>query len=108
VLVERVLAARRATPGDHALYPKRWLIDATSDLLPADITQRRKLGFTPPMVEWIGALVASRREQILNGYLATNGILRRSFLETAVNDVVNYRQFLYKTIVLETWIAQYA
>jgi asparagine synthase (glutamine-hydrolysing) len=108
ILVERVLAARRANPGDYALYPKRWLIDATADLLPTDITTRRKLGFTPPMVEWIGALVADRREQILNGYLATNGILRRSFLETAVGDVVTYRQFLYKTIVLESWIAHYA
>jgi asparagine synthase (glutamine-hydrolysing) len=107
VLVERVLAARRANPGDYLLYPKKWLIDATGDLLPTDITKRRKRGFTPPMVEWTTALVAERREQILNGYLATNGILKRAFLQRAIDDVVTYRQFLYKTIVLESWIAQY-
>jgi asparagine synthase (glutamine-hydrolysing) len=108
VLVERVLAARRANPGDHALYPKRWLIDATSDLLPEDITKRRKLGFTPPLHEWVGGLVTERGKQLLDGYLVGNNILRPDFIKHALTDVIAHRAFLYKALVLETWISHYA
>lgn len=108
VLVERVLSTRRAHPGDHALYPKRWLIDATSDLLPEDITKRRKQGFTPPMEEWIGGLVSDRGKRLLDGYLVANRILRPDYIKRAMADLRSHRQFLYKTLVLETWISHYA
>jgi asparagine synthase (glutamine-hydrolysing) len=106
-LVERVFALRRARGGDHELAQKAWLVDAMRDQLPADIAERKKLGFTPPTSDWIETVVAAHRERVLDGWLVANDVLSRDYVKRALGDVHANREFLYRALVLETWLAQY-
>lgn len=106
-LIETTLALRKENPGDYLLAPKKWLTDAMSDILPRDIMERKKRGFTPPTGQWITSLIEKNHERILDGYLVKNGILNKNFLEKMMGDPRTYQDFLYKTIVLETWLTHY-
>ena len=106
-LVETTLALRKKHPGDRLLAPKKWLTDAVSDMLPRDIIERKKRGFTPPTGQWITALIAKNHDGILDGYLVQYDILNKDFLEKMLKNPGTYQDFLYKVIVLETWLAHY-
>ncbi|MEK7519661.1 MAG: asparagine synthase (glutamine-hydrolyzing) [Patescibacteria group bacterium] len=106
-LTETVLAARASGATDRFLAPKQWLTDAVRNILPPEIIQRKKRGFTPPTGTWIAHVVEKNRERILDGYLVRNNILNKAFLEQMLGNIKVHRDFLYKTVVLETWLAHY-
>jgi asparagine synthase (glutamine-hydrolysing) len=107
VLIQKTLALRKTHTTDYLLPPKQWLIDAIGSDLPNDIKERRKMGFTPPVATWIGAVVHKHRERITNGYLVRHAIISKPFLERALVNTMAYRDFLYRVLVLETWLMHY-
>ena len=108
VLIQKTLALRKAQKPDHLLPPKQWLIDAIGDDLPLDIKERKKVGFTPPTTSWIHAVVQNNRERITDGYLVRHAILSKPFLERALANTRMHQDFLYRALVLETWLMHYA
>ena len=64
-LIEAVTALRQGGLGDHAWPHKGLLLQALGSRLPAEITERRKQGFTPPVQDWMRALDARWSEQAL-------------------------------------------
>jgi asparagine synthase (glutamine-hydrolysing) len=108
VLIQTALALRKAQNPDRLLPPKQWLIDAIGDDLPPEIKEREKVGFTPPTASWIRAVVEANRERITDGCLARHGIISKPFCELALADIAAHQDFLYRAVVLETWLMQYA
>lgn len=106
-LIDETLALRKTVPGDYLLGYKKWLIEATKDILPREIVERKKRGFTPPTTEWIEELVEKNKEKILGGYLISKNIVNKKYVLSALNDVRANKDFLYKYIVLEEWISSY-
>lgn len=107
VLVKNTIAFHKKTGAQQAKAPKQWLIDAMGDDLPKEITERKKRGFTPPTSLWTREVIQKNHERITSGYLVKNNILSKQFVEAAIKDPKKYQDFLYKTLVLETWIMQY-
>lgn len=75
-LVETVIGLRKTNP-DHACPPKMWLREALKTVVPDWVINRPKRGFTPPLREWHEALFAAHGQQLIDGCLVTEGILRR-------------------------------
>lgn len=107
VLIQKTLALRKIHKTDYLLPPKQWLIAAIEDDLPKDIKTRKKMGFTPPVATWIGAVVQKYRERMTNGYLVRHAIISKPFLERALVNTRIYQDFLYRALVLETWLMHY-
>lgn len=107
VLIQKTLALRKTQKTDYLLPPKQWLVDAIGDDLPKDIKERKKTGFTPPTAAWIRAVVQKNRERITNGYLVRHAIISKPFLERALANTRTHQDFLYRALVLETWLMHY-
>jgi asparagine synthase (glutamine-hydrolysing) len=75
-LVETVIGLHKTYPLERGASPKAWLREATSDLLPDFVLQRRKRGFSPPWREWGRALSLTFGDQLPDGYLVQTGVLR--------------------------------
>jgi asparagine synthase (glutamine-hydrolysing) len=104
-LVETVIGLRKAQ-SDMALPPKAWLKDALQGLIPPEIMERPKRGFTPPVQEWHRTLFESYGKHLVDGYLVRDGILtaeggRRmsegQYPRTAIAPMS------FKSLVLEIW-----
>ncbi|WP_114781605.1 asparagine synthase (glutamine-hydrolyzing) [Botryobacter ruber] len=90
--------------------PKKLLVDAVSDLLPSEIVNRPKMGFTLPWKEWLRTDLRGFCEQKINN-LARRGILSavevhklwQSFLQ--LDPSVTWSRVWY-LIVLENWLEE--
>jgi hypothetical protein len=71
-----VIGLHKTYPLERGASPKAWLREATSDLLPDFVLQRRKRGFSPPWREWGRALSLTFGDQLPDGYLVQTGVLR--------------------------------
>jgi asparagine synthase (glutamine-hydrolysing) len=104
-LVEVVFGLRKCHE-DHLLPPKTWLKSALTDILPAEMLNRPKQGFSPPSLEWIAALIKQRRDSIHQGVLVSTGMIDR---EAAARLLTNFNNggwnwvSAYKLLVFETW-----
>jgi len=72
--VETAVGLRKTRP-DHHLAPKRRLKEAIGDLLPPQVLGRAKRGFTPPMMEWLSAIMKEHGPDLVDGYLVQSGVL---------------------------------
>jgi hypothetical protein len=58
-----------ARVAEETLYlpgrPKRFLIEAFSDVLPSEAYQRPKMGFVMPVHQWLGGAIQDRTERLL-------------------------------------------
>jgi len=94
-------------PDDYQFGYKHWLLEAIGDILPPEITKRPKRGFTPPTTLWITEVVLSNREKLFEGFLVKQGILEKKYILETLHDIRSNSDFLYKPLVLETWISKY-
>ena len=104
-LVEVVYGLRRASP-DHCLPPKTWLKDALRDLLPVELINRPKRGFTPPVAEWLGALTHRYQDSVSDGWLVRSGYLKRGpvleLLRSGLRSTQHWN-LVYKLLTFEAW-----
>jgi asparagine synthase (glutamine-hydrolysing) len=75
-LVETVIGLHKTYPLSRDARPKQWLRDAMSSVVPDFVLNRRKVGFSPPWRQWGHALAVTHGDQLIDGYLVQNGILR--------------------------------
>ena len=75
-LVETVIGLHKTYPVSAGAPPKHWFRQALSGLLPDFVMNRRKVGFSPPWREWGRALAVAYGDELIDGYLVENGILR--------------------------------
>jgi asparagine synthase (glutamine-hydrolysing) len=104
-LIETVIGLRKTTD-DSALPEKAWFKQALQGLVPPEVINRPKRGFTPPVREWHDALFREYGQALEDGYLVKAGVLRREaakklslgpFPGTAVTPMS------FKALVLEIW-----
>ena len=58
--------------------PKAWFKAALKDVLPEVVINRRKRGFSPPVMEWHRALFASYGDSLRDGYLIQHSVLNEA------------------------------
>jgi asparagine synthase (glutamine-hydrolysing) len=75
-LVETVIGLHKTYPLPADAQPKQWLREAVSGLLPDFVLNRRKVGFSPPWRQWGHALAEVYGDQLIDGYLVQNGVIR--------------------------------
>lgn len=107
-LIAVAAAIRRKWP-DHALGHKARFREALVGVLPPEVLNRPKRGFTPPVNEWFRAVVARYGSRLEEGSLVSSGLL----------DPAGVRQMLarssgrsgpdlfmaYKLVLFETWFS---
>jgi len=108
-LVETVIGLKKGHPGEPKLPHKKWFIDAIKDLLPAEVFNRPKRGFTPPTQVWIKEIIMHYQKYLIEGFLVKQNLFDQSkilqFLEKAKDPVALH--FGYKLILLELWGRMY-
>jgi asparagine synthase (glutamine-hydrolysing) len=87
-LVETVIGLHKTYPLRRDARPKAWFRDAMADLLPDFVMQRRKTGFSPPWREWGHALADAFGDELLDGYLVQNGVIRQATAEILRHELV--------------------
>jgi asparagine synthase (glutamine-hydrolysing) len=107
-LIETVIGLRKTNP-DSQLPPKAWLKAAIRDLLPANVIDRPKRGFNPPVMNWHQALFAAHGEALADGYLRQREVItpqaaRQLSLGPFPPDSTTPLSF--KALVLEHWCQQ--
>jgi asparagine synthase (glutamine-hydrolysing) len=107
-LVEVVFGLRKCA-SDHELPPKVWLKSALADLLPQELINRPKRGFTPPILEWVTSLMSSYRNRVEHGSLIQSGYLNhqavKQLLDSIGSSTWNWVS-IYKLLVFEMWYEQ--
>lgn len=104
--VELVMGLRKAYIDDYKLGYKRWFIDAMQGVIPDKTLNRRKRGFSPPFEEWFKAIITHYGELCHNGYLVSNGIMRKNQIIDFIDNSIAGRGdlfFSYKIVLLEIW-----
>jgi asparagine synthase (glutamine-hydrolysing) len=104
-LVETVVGLRKART-DLREPPKAWLRAALEGVLPDWVMNRRKRGFTPPVMEWHKAIFAAHGDSLTDGYLVGADVLnpgaaRRLSEGTFPHEATTPLSF--KALVLEQW-----
>jgi asparagine synthase (glutamine-hydrolysing) len=99
-LVDRITSLRNAGLRDWE-QPHKWLLtEALGETLSAEILNRRKQGFTPPVNEWMQAIADRFRHLLIDGSLAKHGVL-----DPAKLSMIDSRSlfFRYKLVLIECW-----
>ncbi|HBP23438.1 MAG TPA: hypothetical protein DEA08_37380, partial [Planctomycetes bacterium] len=112
-LDDEVLATALALPSKHkvgARLGKRALRAALAPLLPAEVFQRPKRGFSVPLGEWFRGPLRELAEDALLS-LGRRGFLReaavRSVLERHLRGPYDRGDQVYALVALETWCRTY-
>lgn len=103
--VEAVIGLQRTRP-DHGEPPKARLKRAVADVLPAEVLQRRKKGFEPPVRRWVQALMERYGDRLGGGFLVSEGLFRAEpfgALRRFSPVVPKAHMAPYAALVLETW-----
>ena len=104
-LVETVIGLRK-NYNDSSEAPKFWLKEATKDIIPGWVMNRRKRGFEPPIQEWIAGIMKNYGGNLINGKLVNEGILSkgsaRILSENLPRPAMIYPQS-FNALVLEYW-----
>jgi asparagine synthase (glutamine-hydrolysing) len=104
-LVETIIGLRK-TQSDSSLPAKSWLRKAVTDLLPAEVLERPKRGFTPPVRKWHDALFAAYGDSVREGFLIQSGVLSRAAGERLASGPISagaISPLSFKALVLEQW-----
>lgn len=106
-LVETIIGLRK-TESDIRLPAKAWLKEAVRDLLPAEVLQRPKRGFAPPVAQWQAALFAVYGDSLRNGFLTQSGILKEKVVGHLARGSFPEGEpgLAFKALVLEQWCRQ--
>jgi asparagine synthase (glutamine-hydrolysing) len=100
-LVNKVTGMRNAGLADWAQPHKALLVQALQDTLPAEVLERKKQGFTPPVWRWMEGIVGRFRNLVPGGSLVRQGLLEPEQGKACFGryDL----PFLYKLVFLECW-----
>jgi asparagine synthase (glutamine-hydrolysing) len=101
-LVELVTGLRRAGLEDWRKSHKWLMIQAVSDILPAEVLKRKKQGFTPPTHTWQKRISETYQPLLRNGALVETGLVEPDVLEKVLPTVSPF--FCYKLVLLELWV----
>jgi asparagine synthase (glutamine-hydrolysing) len=105
-LVEVIIGHRKSSP-DLFLGSKFWLRKALQGLLPNEVMNRPKSGFTPPTKEWFYQLLVEYGNKLPNGYLENERILApKSAMQLSRGKAINEKEGMpiyYKALCLEMW-----
>ena len=104
-LVETVIGLRK-THTDVDKPPKAWFKAALKGVLPEAVINRRKRGFSPPVMEWHRALFAAYGDSLTDGYLYQCGAMTRESaqrLSTGPFPANSTTPLSFKALVLEQW-----
>jgi asparagine synthase (glutamine-hydrolysing) len=104
-LVETVIGLRK-THTDVSQQPKAWFKAAIKDLLSDDVINRRKRGFSPPVMKWHRALFAAYGELLVDGYLCRHEVLAKEGarqLSSGPFPDGSTTPLSFKALVLEQW-----
>lgn len=107
--VETLLALRYKNP-DHRLSGKFLLKEALKDILPPELIDRKKQGFTPPVGELQDLIFTKYMPLILNGTLLSNKkISSEHFLKLLKKRKRNAVESTYLRLVytLDLWLQQF-
>lgn len=100
-LVNKVTGMRNAGLSDWTQPHKTLLVQALRDTLPAEVLERKKQGFTPPVWRWMEGIVGRFRGLVPSGSLVRQGLLdpQQATMCFSRFDL----PFLYKLVFLECW-----
>lgn len=104
-LIETVIGLRKARP-DHHLAPKKWLREASHDMVPSFVFERTKRGFTPPWRRWYEAIFTRHIDDLRSGTLVSSGILKKGAFDRVrrTTDLLGRPYpLLIHMLVLECW-----
>jgi asparagine synthase (glutamine-hydrolysing) len=105
-LVETVVGLRKAH-SDIDLPPKAWLRAAAATILPADVLNRPKRGFSPPTGEWHARIFAQYGRQLVDGMLVQHDIISAAGARAlSGGDILSHAIIpaSFKALVLEAWL----
>lgn len=109
-LVETVIGLRKTQP-DSQQGPKQWFKAAIADLVPPEVQNRPKRGFTPPGMSWHPALAKAYGQQLVNGYLVETGVLQPESAAQLAEGYLTSKplaSLAFSALVLEVWCRQFA
>jgi asparagine synthase (glutamine-hydrolysing) len=109
-LVETVIGLRKAHT-DVDQPPKAWFKAALKNVLPDDVINRPKRGFSPPLMEWHRALFAAYGDGLADGYLCQHDALtKESAQQLSKGPFPDYSTtpLSFKALVLEQWCRAFA
>ena len=104
-LIETVIGLRKAHT-DVDQPPKAWFKAALKDVLPQDVINRPKRGFSPPVMEWHRSLFAAYGEALADGYLCQSEVLTKESAQHLSNGPFpdySTTPLSFKALVLEQW-----
>ena len=102
-LIELVLSSKKCVEA-YELDQKHYFKEAMKGILPEEVTNRPKKGFTPPVGQWISGLIKRYSHLLRNGFLVQYGILddkKTSLASTLFKNIPTYT--LYQLLVMEIW-----
>jgi asparagine synthase (glutamine-hydrolysing) len=99
-----VVQGLRKSSSDHRLPPKSWLKQAVADIVPPELLDVAKRGFTPPGKEWATAIIGVHGEALRDGSLVREGICRPERIDQILRHPDEMYELLFKCIVLDQWI----
>lgn len=100
-LVSMVTGMRNDGLNDWQLPHKSLLIDALAGILPAEVLQRRKQGFTPPVGRWMQGILARYSHLLAGGYLVESGLVDHTKLDRLFPAMD--LETRYKLLFIECW-----
>lgn len=100
-LVNMVSGMRNDGLSDWELPHKSLLIDALANVLPAEVLQRRKQGFTPPVGRWMQGILSRYSHLLMGGYLVESGLVDHERLERLLPTMD--QETRYKLLFIECW-----
>lgn len=111
----RVVEFSRALPGalhNDAVGAKPVLRQVLERMLPAELFERPKRGFSVPIREWFrGPLTPALRDVLNGGWLATTGYFQPGAIPALIDEHAhghrNHENFLWAVYVFEQWYREY-
>jgi asparagine synthase (glutamine-hydrolysing) len=109
-LIETVVGLHKTYPVSADAAPKRWFREAASGLVPDFVLNRRKRGFSPPWRQWGHAIAAAHGDELIDGYLVQNGVVRpevaRKQRQELIPRLSGPRPLASLSLGLENWCRQ--
>ena len=107
VLIERVMASALRDEG-YAQSPKQRLREATAEVLPREVLNRPKRGFTPPVREWLRE-IWRENPHLLEGVASSNAFDVSPATVQALMSSPTYlsgrvNQVAHRLLTLEAWL----
>lgn len=105
--VETILSSKKAV-GGYNLGPKYWFKKAMQGVVPNEVLNRPKRGFTPPVADWVDGIIKNYSHLIDGGFLIKEGILDSKKTKPLIS-LLKYLPLysLYQLILMEIWGREY-